>query len=104
MQMPIAAATPSAVRSFGRTQLGSRRAIAVSTRFSWRASRKFGSRTALTADIHPPRNSLLTIGQQSYSDGELQLQRQLEGTPGPLRPPPAGRPPRPTLPATRLHR
>jgi hypothetical protein len=46
--MPSALATPSAVRSSGSTQRGRRAAIAWSARFSTFASRKFGSRLALT--------------------------------------------------------
>src|SRR4051794_40231838 len=84
MQIPTAAATPSAVRSSGRIQRGRRRAIAVSTRFSWRARRKLGSRVALTADIDTriPLVGLLTNGQQPYSQRELQLQRRIAATAG----------------------
>jgi len=50
-QIAIAASTPSAVRSSGRTQRGSRAAIQRSARFSTLASRKFGSRSARTASV-----------------------------------------------------
>jgi NADP-dependent 3-hydroxy acid dehydrogenase YdfG len=45
---PIAASTPSAVRSSGNTQRGRRAPIQVSKRFSGLASRKLGSRVAST--------------------------------------------------------
>src|SRR3954452_11661368 len=87
MQIPIAAATPSAVRSSGRIHLGRRRAIALSTRFSGLASRKLGSRTAVTADMRSPRvvdrgsanrTTVLTIGQQSWSSGFPHACRQVD--------------------------
>src|SRR5947209_7629999 len=47
--MPSALTTPSAVRSSGRIQRGSRAAVARRSRLSCRARRKFGSRALWTA-------------------------------------------------------
>src|SRR5947207_8724406 len=85
MQMPIAAATPSAVRSSGRIQRGRRAAIARSRRFSGRARRKLGSRVALTADMTPYKPSVnkgyrgdTCAMSETYHDGSRRLQDRFD--------------------------
>src|SRR3954453_2373604 len=88
--MPIAAATPSAVRSSGRIQRGRRAAIQRRTRFSALASRKFGSRVALTAGLGafiPPFKPTVNKGyaradnrfmSSTYNHGSRSLQDRFD--------------------------
>src|SRR2546423_1652966 len=73
--MASADTTPSAVRSSGRTRRGSRAASARRMRFSCFASRKFGSRVALTAE-----EELMAPYKPSVNKGYLRDTRHMSST------------------------